>query len=569
MASIIDGNDDTNKEDTDVHVAVEDTSDEDSNEDSDDGSDESTDDGTDEDSEEGSDEENIDVPGSTQGLAAAVVRGISPRIPLRMQKDSGKKVVSRVSGDSNNLSPSVPWVLEEINSSNPKNTSEGVDLDSQKPTEDGGTLKAGSVSYAAAVTADLNQNGNSLSFYPLADKSDSKVEIPLELVKQSSAKYENTLYGYFLGPRLYFPTVQKDVKRLWGNFGFQEAMMNNHGFIFFRFSSHDGMRQVMEGGPWMIRGVPLFVFPWDPLQGLVKPEHKTCPLWIKLHNIPLVAFNREGVSRIASALGEPKMMDEYTTQMCDNAWGRPGFAKVLVDVWAVGNLKREISLMVPNQYGGKGMEVKVEVEYLWEPTQCSHCCVFGHKVSSCAKAEFAKQKLKGKPKQVVDDEGFTVVVNKKNKGIKISDVAPQPVPKPKPKQIYVPVKKPGGSTSGIKDINVGMSMPDQAKSTSKEVPKVAVQGGNGRKDRKDTDTHADGTHPHDRPTVPSTGTHSSTSDSNMNLLLAQISNSIHLSNAFAVLDQEGPNIPSVDKVARVDDPPVLGVSNTKDPTSKC
>lgn len=58
----------------------------------------------------------------------------------------------------------------------------------------------------------------------------------------------------------------------------QESMMNEVGFLFFRISDSSGLTQVLEGGPWMIRGVLLFVFPWDPLQRLVKPEHKMYPL---------------------------------------------------------------------------------------------------------------------------------------------------------------------------------------------------------------------------------------------------------------------------------------------------
>ncbi|KAJ9539131.1 hypothetical protein OSB04_031864 [Centaurea solstitialis] len=291
-------------------------------------------------------------------------------------------------------------------------------------------------SYAAALRNVDSSDGNNLSYFPLNDKKASKIELPSDLIKQASVTYQNTLYGYFLGPRLYFPNVVKEVKKLWSKMGFQEAMMNDNGFLFFRFSSIDGMRQVMEGGPWMIRGVPLFVFPWDPMQGLVKPEHKTCPLWVKLHNIPLVAFNREGVARIASALGEPKMMDDFTANMCANAWGRPGFAKVLVDVWAVGELKRELDVVVPNLYGGKGTEVTIRVEYLWEPTQCTHCSVFGHKVSSCVKATVTKAVIKGKGKAVVDVDGFTTVQNRKHKGIVIND---QPLKQVKPKQVYVPV----------------------------------------------------------------------------------------------------------------------------------
>lgn len=422
------------------------------------------------DTDDGSDDE---VQGMASGLSAAVRSGKSPRVQPR--NPNGDKPLGstawRFTGGASGVSREAPIGGVDASVSTNSDTVSGFNAGSElvdaarvssspRISQDDAHAHTGAVdgskgdkptthvhgnaakSYASILNASSSSKGNSLTFFPLSAKSDSKVEIPLELLKQSTVVYQNTLYGYFLGPRLYFPTVVKEVKRMWGKLGFQEAMMNDHGFLFFRFSAVDGLRQVLEGGPWMIRGVPLFVFPWDPLQGLEKPEHKSCPLWVKLHNIPLAAFNREGVSRIASALGEPKMMDDHTTAMCDNAWGRPGFAKVLVDVWAVGELKKELTVVVPNMHGGKGVSVKIQVEYLWEPSQCSHCQVFGHKVGSCVKAAAVKiaQKGKGKGTQEGGDDGFTVVRNRKAKGVVISEPAPS---KPgKVKQVYVPVNKP-------------------------------------------------------------------------------------------------------------------------------
>ncbi|KAJ9544321.1 hypothetical protein OSB04_024028 [Centaurea solstitialis] len=74
-------------------------------------------------------------------------------------------------------------------------------------------------------------------------------------------------------------------------------------------------------------------------------------LWVKLHNILLVAFNREGISRIASLLGVPKKMDSCTSATCDNLWGRTGFAKVLIDIWATAELKRTIDVVIPDLDG--------------------------------------------------------------------------------------------------------------------------------------------------------------------------------------------------------------------------
>ncbi|KAJ9536672.1 hypothetical protein OSB04_un000145 [Centaurea solstitialis] len=262
------------------------------------------------------------------------------------------------------------------------------------------------VSFAAAVGS--TDSDSSLGFYPLADKGKSRVIIAEGLAKQVMKQHRTTLFGYFLGPRLPFPLVEKYTKAAWSKFGFSDAMMNSNGIYFFKFNDMGGATQVVEAGPLMIRGVPLFVAHWDPSKGLSKPIHTSCPLWVKLHNIPLVAFNKEGIGRIASALGVPKQMDACTASMCDKAWGRPGFAKVLVDVWAVGELKKEVQVVIPSLSGGEDVTVNVQVEYTWEPSQCSHCLIFGHKTATCAKAA-----LLPKQKPVVKDEqGFIKVARK-------------------------------------------------------------------------------------------------------------------------------------------------------------
>lgn len=249
-----------------------------------------------------------------------------------------------------------------------------------------------------------------LQFFPLEDKSQTQVRIPIELARQAAKSYHSTLFGYFLGPRLHFPVVKRFAQKLWGKFGFLDAMLNANGVFFFKFNDAGGAMQVMESGPIMIQGIPLFVFPWDPTKGIMKPEHTTCPLWVKLHNIPLVAFNKEGISRIASALGVPKQMDACTASMCDKAWGRPGFAKVLVEVWAVGDLKRKLEIVIPSLNGGNDVEVAIDVEYLWEPTQCSHCLVFGHKLTTCPKVVRVAHIAEKSPR--VDEDGFQRVQRK-------------------------------------------------------------------------------------------------------------------------------------------------------------
>ncbi|KAJ9536666.1 hypothetical protein OSB04_un000139 [Centaurea solstitialis] len=262
-------------------------------------------------------------------------------------------------------------------------------------------------SFAAVVG---EQSSMGLVFFPLEDKKARSVTIPIELAKEAAKAYSSTIVGYFLGSRIPFPVVQRTVQSAWAKYGCNDVMMNNNGFFFIKFNDEGGSQRAVEEGMLMVRNVPLFVSPWDPSKGLFRPSHDSCPLWVKLHNVPLVLFNKEGISRIASALGVPKRMDACTASMCDKKWGRPGFAKVLIDVWATGELKKELEVVIPHLQGNGCDTIKIEVEYIWEPNQCSHCCVFGHKRSACAKA--VRSSVAAKKPIIVDEDGFTKVERK-------------------------------------------------------------------------------------------------------------------------------------------------------------
>ena len=116
-------------------------------------------------------------------------------------------------------------------------------------------------------------NNNNLKFFPLKDKAQSSITIPVELARNAAKSFKSTLYGYFLGPRLPFAVVQRCIKTMWSKYGFVDLMMNSNSFYFFKFNDNGGCCQVIDSGPSMIHGVPLFVFHWDPTKGLAKPIH--------------------------------------------------------------------------------------------------------------------------------------------------------------------------------------------------------------------------------------------------------------------------------------------------------
>lgn len=56
------------------------------------------------------------------------------------------------------------------------------------------------------------------------------------------------------------------------------------------------------------------------------------PVWVKMHNVPIVAYLEIGLSLITTKLGRPIMLDAHTSNMCLNSWGLSSYARALVEI---------------------------------------------------------------------------------------------------------------------------------------------------------------------------------------------------------------------------------------------
>nr|XP_043615889.1 uncharacterized protein LOC122587788 [Erigeron canadensis] len=231
---------------------------------------------------------------------------------------------------------------------------------------------------------------------------------------------------------LAYPVVEYFVKTNWKKFGLQKVMMNANDFFFFKFTDKAGMHNALDGGPWFIRGIPLFLKLWSPTVKLQKQELKEVAVWIKIHNVPIPSYSDDGLSLLASKLGTPKMLDAYTSSMCTDAWGRISYAGALIKISAKSEYKNELSIAIPEMNGAGYTKELMKVEYEWKPPRCSHCCVFGHLTDQCPKCVKAPA---SKKEALIDEDGFQMV---KNKGKSKEVFHPR---KPKHKLVYVPVSK--------------------------------------------------------------------------------------------------------------------------------
>ncbi|XP_022030840.1 uncharacterized protein LOC110931769 [Helianthus annuus] len=300
-------------------------------------------------------------------------------------------------------------------------------------------------SYADSVAASSVQKVNFRSLASSAVHEGCDVVLPKESVRTVQEKLSNTIYGYFLGDRVAFPVVDYFVKVNWKKYGLQKSMMNANGFFFFKFNDEGGMLNVLKDGPWIIRSQPLFLNTWTPTTKLEKKEVKKVQVWVKIHEVPIAAYTEDGLSLIATTIGEPKMLDSFTTSMCTDSWGRSSYARALVEILADKEFREEITMAIPEPEGEGFIKETMYVEYEWSPHRCPTCCVFGHAVDTCPKRTVKivrkdvpnrniQKNTQIKKVPVVDQDGYTEVHGKK-----VARKMGIPVNKQKSKFEYRPV----------------------------------------------------------------------------------------------------------------------------------
>lgn len=114
-----------------------------------------------------------------------------------------------------------------------------------------------------------------------------------------------------------------------------------------------------------------------------------------------------------------------------DAWGRPSFARAMIEVSSMNDLKEKIVVGTPKLHGDELIRTEIKVEYEWKPPRCSLCKVFGHVDASCLKNITKPTKEKT---QIHDNDGFQQV-KKKKKGFNVGPPKKQLLEyRPKPQQ---------------------------------------------------------------------------------------------------------------------------------------
>ncbi|GKC12074.1 RNA-directed DNA polymerase, eukaryota, reverse transcriptase zinc-binding domain protein, partial [Tanacetum coccineum] len=84
---------------------------------------------------------------------------------------------------------------------------------------------------------------------------------------------------------------------------------------------------------------------------LAKRRADSYSIWVKLHDVPIQVFKKDGISLIATYLGKPIMLESYASSICKDSWGRSSFARCLIEINSEAEFKDSITIGIPDLDG--------------------------------------------------------------------------------------------------------------------------------------------------------------------------------------------------------------------------
>ncbi|GKD39821.1 hypothetical protein Tco_1260028, partial [Tanacetum coccineum] len=171
----------------------------------------------------------------------------------------------------------------------------------------------------ATFTKLLNDTINTSNDKSLNDSQSQPKSVVNKEQPVPNSSFASVLNGEKQNPKINFRLMfsKEQVKDSDFVLPVENVMLAEDRFANSLVSFFVGLEQVLEKGPWMIRNQPLILTKWTPNLELSKDK-----------------------------IGKPIMLDAFTSAMCEEPWGRIGFARALIEISADKDLKKEVTMVV-------------------------------------------------------------------------------------------------------------------------------------------------------------------------------------------------------------------------------
>ncbi|PKU60138.1 RNA exonuclease 1 [Dendrobium catenatum] len=207
----------------------------------------------------------------------------------------------------------------------------------------------------------------------------SLIETPEEIVPfnkeyttTAALEWKLSLVGYSVGKRPYYEALLSTAKRIWKLKGTFQLIALSDGFFLFKFSNAEDYEMVWSKGAWFFHGKPFIFQKWSKDFQPTRENFSTVPIWIRIIDLPLVCWNSEGISKIASKIGTPLSVDALTA-----AKTRLTYARVCVQVATTSDFPESVPISIEE------VVYHLKIQYEWKPNPCATCKSMAHTTSFC------------------------------------------------------------------------------------------------------------------------------------------------------------------------------------------
>lgn len=233
------------------------------------------------------------------------------------------------------------------------------------------------------------------------------VLIPDENIEAAKEEFKDFIYARFHGE---FPSMGRIigvVNAIWGKTGPRIFVHNiGDGCYLLRVNSLKTKEWMLSRTCWNIAGYPMFVAPWSPDFMPEEAPITSVVVPIELRGVPYLLFNRESLSRLATAVGKPVSLAPETER-------KENFevAKLYVRV----DITKKLPTKIISGFSS-GRENEISVSYPWLPVKCPTCGKHGHSAEKCRFGKKEDQTHRARARSTSVDKGRNRLRSDKDRG---------------------------------------------------------------------------------------------------------------------------------------------------------
>ncbi|PWA83312.1 hypothetical protein CTI12_AA169650 [Artemisia annua] len=96
------------------------------------------------------------------------------------------------------------------------------------------------------------------------ENGNKRIEFSVEELVRGGQAFALQLYGYFVGTSMDYRVVYDNLMKMWRVYGIEDITKTSSGIFYFKFKNEEGMKTVLDSGPWMVQNVPFVLNFWKP-----------------------------------------------------------------------------------------------------------------------------------------------------------------------------------------------------------------------------------------------------------------------------------------------------------------